>query len=499
MWRTKKQREESAKKRLALAKRLWGWTPHQAQREWFCCGAQVRVAACGRRWGKTESLSVDVATLALTTPGSKQLVVAPTDAQARLLGEAVLQKLDAALNGQCAELAGLTLAVKRSPYLQMKVCGRGKDAEISFRTAGRDGRSLRGLWAHRIIVDEAARVPDGILTDVLLPMLTDVGGEYVLASSPFGRRSAFYRLYAKGVGFREDPHPASSLGGPLPILGGGGAKRRVREEEVTYASFHCPTSDNKHLDGAFLAAQREDMGESLYAQEYEAQFVDDYGAVFREEDITAAIATLPGVRLAGGEILSDPETGGVYVAGIDWGRKQDFSVVAVLNVAAHPARLVHLSRWQGTGWDRQADAAAEILTLYAPMRILADGSSIGDPVAEMLEKAIARLRLPSLRPLSVERFTFGAESKVRLVDTLTVGLAARALQFPPHRTLLAELRGFEYAPGSSGRLKMGARSGGHDDCVIALALAWLASPTPAPPPGRRILLGSQMGLAAREA
>ena len=481
MWRTLKRRDASAKARLALAKRLWGWVPHEEQKKLFCSTAQVRVAACGRRWGKTECLSVDIATLALTEPGSQQLVVAPSEMQARLLGEAVLLRLDAALNGQCAALPGLTLTVRRSPFLKLEVCGPGKAATVSFRTAGRDGRSLRGLGVHRIIVDEAARVPDSVLSDVLLPMLTDVGGEYLLASSPFGRHSAYYRMYARGVTNR--PHSGADEG----------------DGAVTYQSFQCPTSDNRgHLDIAFLQAQREEMGESLYAQEYEAQFVDDYGAVFREEDITAAIATLAGVRLENGEILSEPDADGLYVAGIDWGRKMDFSVVAVLNATVHPARLVHLSRWQGTGWDRQAEAAAEILVRYAPVRILADGSSIGDPVAEMLEKAIGRLRPPSQRPLNVERFQFGAESKVRLIDTLTVGLAARALQFPPHRTLLAELRGFEYGPGTSGRLKMGTRSGGHDDCVIALALAWLASPPPAQPPGTRLLLGSQLGLGVRE-
>jgi len=482
MWRTIGRRAKSAKERLALAKRLWGWMPHTEQRKLFCCTAQVRVAACGRRWGKTECLSIDIATLALTESGSKQLIVAPTDGQARLLGEAVQQKLDAALSGPREDLAGLTLTVKSSPYLKLVVSGPNADAEMAFRTAGRDGRNLRGLWAHRIVVDEAARVPDCVLTDVLLPMLTDVGGEYLLASSPFGRRSAYYRLYARGMPPLLDDKEAG-----------------VKEAGVQVASFQCPTSDNRgHLDMAFLEAQREDMGESLYAQEYEAQFVDDYGAVFREEDITAAIATLAGVTLKDGEIHSEPDANGVYVAGIDWGRKTDFSVVAILDAAAHPARLVHLSRWQGTGWDRQAAAAAEILVRYAPVRILADGSSIGDPVAEMLEKAMVPLRLPSDRPLTVERFQFGAESKVRLIDTLTVGLSARALQFPPHRTLLAELRGFEYAPGTSGRLKMGARSGGHDDCVIALALAWLAAPIPAPPLGTRILLGSQLGLGRRE-
>jgi len=99
----------------------------------------------------------------------------------------------------------------------------------------------------------------------------------------------------------------------------------------------------------------------------------------------------------------------------------------------------------------------------------------------------------------VERFTFGAESKTKLIDKLTLGLSARAVQYPPHRVLLSELRGFEYgAVGASGKARMGARSGAHDDVVIALALAWWAAPEGAPAPVReRILLGSQLGAGRR--
>jgi len=42
-------------------------------------------------------------------------------------------------------------------------------------------------------VDESAYVPDLVLNDVLMPMLLDKGGDYLLASSPAGKRSAFYR------------------------------------------------------------------------------------------------------------------------------------------------------------------------------------------------------------------------------------------------------------------------------------------------------------------
>jgi len=101
---------------------------------------------------------------------------------------------------------------------------------------------------------------------------------------------------------------------------------------------------------------------------------------------------------------------------------------------------------------------------------------------------------------TVERFTFGAESKTRLIDCLTLGLSALALQYPAHRVLLAELRGFEYGEvGRSGRPGMGARPWAHDDTVIALALAWWAAPeADAVPLPARVLLGSQAGKGPRE-
>ena len=148
---------------------------------------------------------------------------------------------------------------------------------------------------------------------------------------------------------------------------------------------------------------------------------------------------------------------------------------------------------------------AGIVARFQPWRILADGNSIGDPLAETLADEV-RAAVPLApnnggtgRVPTVERFTFGTESKAKLIDRLTLGLSGRALQYPAHRVLLSELRAFEYgAAGGSGRAKMGARSGAHDDVVIALALAWFAAPEGAPPPMReRVLLGVADGAAAR--
>ena len=478
MWRTKGQRESSALERLAWAERIWGWRPHRSQQEFFGSGASVRVAACGRRWGKTESLSIDAATLALCERGSRQLIVAPTEFQARLLGEAVRDRLEHAFLHGDPEGLGRALIVRARPHLRLTITGPGgaSESQILCRTAGRDGRNLRGLWAHRIIVDEAAYVPDRVLNEVLPPMLADKGGEFLLASSPNGRRAAFYTLFARG----ESPQRAAS------------------EEDVSYGSFQCPTGDNPHLDNAWLRSQREEMGELLYAQEFEAKFIDDYGMVFREEDIDKAVTTLEGVEIENNEAHSEAKDDRVYIIGADWGRKYDYTVIAVLDATEPPFRLVHLSRWRGTGWQTQAAQAAGIVARFRPRRILVDGNSMGDPVAGMLDREIQK-QMPALRRPTVEQFTFGSESKQALIDRLNVGLSGHALQIPKHPALVNELKNFEYAPGGPGRLKMAARGTGHDDCVIALALAFYAAPDPAARPGDLgVLLASQLGLEQRE-
>ena len=64
-----------------------------------------------------------------------------------------------------------------------------------------------------------------------------------------------------------------------------------------------------------LQAQREELGEAMYAQEFGASFVDDFGAVFRDADIDAGIADLPGVRLEDGQVVSEPVAGAAVHAG----------------------------------------------------------------------------------------------------------------------------------------------------------------------------------------
>jgi len=147
----------------------------------------------------------------------------------------------------------------------------------------------------------------------------------------------------------------------------------------------------------------------------------------------------------------------------------------------------------------QIENVAQIVARYDPWRVLGDGSGIGDTLAENLQKAILRtsqaLR-PNARVATFETFQFTGDSKQQLVDRLNLRLSARRLAYPAHRVLLSELRSFEYlrSAGASGRSRMGASGRGHDDIVMALALAVFCAPEAAPLPlASQIILGSQLG------
>ena len=110
-------------------------------------------------------------------------------------------------------------------------------------------------------------------------------------------------------------------------------------------------------------------------------------------------------------------------------------------------------------------------------------------------RAVVLARDPNARVPPFGVFLFTQDSKQQLVDRLNLRLSSRALTFPAHRALLAELRAFEYGlVGQSGRPRMGARPGAHDDTVMGLALAVFAAPDGAPVAlGSQILLGSSVG------
>lgn len=411
------------------------------------------MAACGRRWGKTEAEAIDAATYAVSLRGSVQIIIAPTYDQSKLI-HGTVERL---LLGN-AFTRRYVKSVK-TPYPCIEIQG----SLIMARTADDDGRNLRGHSADRVIVDEAAYVRDAVIEEVIAPMLADRDGQLILISTPFGKNH-FYRSYILGAGPGK-PAPGQGSGnrgqGPDSVIAETPAPGPQPPAPTRYASFRFPSWDNPHISRAYIEHQRSVLTERQFAVEYEAEFLDDQAAVFTWADIEGAM----------GLWLPESVEPAYRTAGVDWARYSDYTVVAVLETGCEPPHLVSIDRFNAIGWDEQIRRVVDFLVRHRVNSVLTDQTSIGDPLLEQLKNALWARQAN----IGVEGLCFTGTSKREIIDNLVLQFAHRRIAIPDDERLTRELQYFEYELTTGGNIRMNARSGYTDDCVIALALAaWQA-------------------------
>ena len=395
----------------------------------------MKVAACGRRWGKSVGIAVDLATFAIAYPGTQQMVLAPSLDQTQIIFDSVREIADhPRLRGD--------IKLRESPFPEARVGG----SIIRMRTVGEAsrGKRIRGRAAHRIVIDEAAFIREEIINQTVLPMLADfVGAQVIYLSTPFGRNH-FHRRFLRG----QDGDPSYN---------------------PRYKSWQFTSFENEHLNHAYLRELREEMTDLEYRSEILAEFVEDVAAAFRWADIEACI---------GGE-LEMPRRGRHYLMGCDLGKWSSYTCIVVVDATELPARVVHFQRFGRLGWAEQRARIRACWAEYGWPTLVIDSTGVGDPTAEDL----SRSGQGSLYP-----YHFTYESKRRLIENLAQMVAFGRCRFPMVRELVDELRFFTYELSEGGRVRFGPQSPFHDDCVVALALGcWLA----------RSLAGAQ-GLAEAE-
>ena len=282
----------------------------------------------------------------------------------------------------------------------------------------------RGRKYRRIVVDEAAMVP--ALMDawqyVLRPTLVDYSGDAWFLSTPKGR-DGFWQMWQWG----QDP------------------------QQAEWASWQMPSNVNPRIKQSELDAMRDTMPERAYQQEIEALFLADGLSVFRNIE---AAATAP--------VQERPEGGATYVAGVDWALSTDFTVLTIVD--ATNRRVAYIDRFNGVDYSLQRQRIAAACERFHVAAVIAEENAMGKPNNDELR----RMGLP------VRDFTTTNASKAELVESLAAAFEQGNIQIIHDQTLIAELQAFgaERLPG--GMTRYSAPSGGHDDCVMSLALAWYA-------------------------
>ena len=417
------------------------WQPHAGQLEFLTNQARIKVLACGRRWGKTDACAVAILASLFQPFPKKHLILAPTLDQATLLFDRGIELLKSLLEQECKETK---VKHKSSPYPKFEWNGHRVIAR-----SGHLGRSLRGNEATDIVVDEAAFVPEELLAEVAMPMLATTGGTLTLISTPRGMNH-FWRFFQMGQEQREGESPEPSPPPPSPFSPG--EKGEGARQALSIWSRRAPTSESPYVAPGFLEMQKRLISERAFRVEYEAEFLDSAGRVFRTEAIDACLVS-----------AFEKEHEPPYYIGVDWAKFGDYTAVAVLSGIRQQAQLVEIDRFHGSSWKEQVEKAARLIKRFPRAQVLCDATGQGDPLVEML-----REHMPGTH---VEGLHFTAPLKAEMIDRLAWMFENEALQMLPHPDLIRELQHFEITETASGTKKFGAIEGSHDDLVISLALA----------------------------
>ncbi|MDG3003231.1 hypothetical protein [Paludisphaera mucosa] len=285
-----------------------------------------------------------------------------------------------------------------------------------------DPDSGRSRKYKHVVVDEAAkaRYLEAAWTKAIRPTLTDLKGTADFWSTPRGR-DYFWKLYVRG----ED------------------------ELEPEYRSFRFPTLANPYIDPAEIEDARRQLPDRVFRQEYLAEFLEDAGGVFRHvADAVDRGRLLP----------EEPRRVGAYALGVDLARLEDFTVLCVLDQSG---RQVYFERFNQIDWTRQVASIKAVAERYRATVVL-DASGLGDPIYQQLADL----------GLAVEPYVLTSASKKPLIDELAMGLDAGKIRLMDVAEQEAELVAYEYQMTKSRNWTANAPEGMHDDCVIALALAY---------------------------
>lgn len=416
-------------------------TPHKGQKELLDLKARYRIGVCGRRFGKTFAAAIAAVELCKSNDDQRVWWISPVQEQSdrveREIARWVLTPKPerGAKRGKDADDTIIAPAPQKDEHQDEppKWSHRKLDHALLYSNGSRIefhsahlADNLRGAGLELVIVDEAADISEYAWKMVIKPMLLDAKGRAFIIGTPRGTNHWLHRIFLMG----SDP---------------------ARAER--YESKQLSTRDNPRIDKQEIEDYREEMTPEEFEQEIEAKFIDDVNAMFPRVD-----------RMEKCALRESGRPGVGYITGIDLGRKVDFTVLCSVT-SAEPHLMEGFARFNMFEWHDQLVRIAEHLRRF-PGPCVVDATGVGDALFEDIH-ALAS---------DAHSFVFKAANKGKILHRLSLKLN-HGLVLGDCADLVRELKAFRAVTQTSDmhstpRTSYGAPRGLHDDCVIALALAW---------------------------
>lgn len=208
--------------------------------------------------------------------------------------------------------------------------------------------------------------------------------------------------------------------------------------EDGWECFKFTTYDNPYIDSTEIDEAKTQLPSAVFEQEYMANPMENAANPFGSEHIRACIRPMS---------YNEP-----VCYGIDLAKSYDFTVIIGLDLNGI---VCYYERFQ-----RDWSTTKQTILKLPKKPIVIDSTGVGDPIFEDLQR----------EGLQIQGLKFTQGSKQQLMIGLQTAIHTQKIGYPDGE-IVRELEVFEYQYSATG-VKYSAPSGFHDDCVMALALAW---------------------------
>lgn len=392
------------------------YTPHKGQRkihQYLLLNPDTKfiILNCGRRFGKSFFASNQALFWALSNPNVAVGYVTPSYKLAKYIFELVCSAITEKfpfLKKQGINKSDLKITFTNNSYIEFVSAGEGAVD------------NLRGRGYRYGVIDEAAQISDDAWNKVLRPIFL-LAKQVILCSTPLGKGSWYYQIFQEGL----------------------------KEEQTKYKSFIMGTASNPLVPPEELEDMKKQLPDNIYKQEVLAEFLDDgEGSVFKNINDCIIDSNLISYS-------------GKYVAGLDIGRAEDYTVLSIIDLNTH--QLVYQNRWNKMDYNAITKAVAAQLLKWNPVDCWVETNSIGDFFFDSLKEKY-KGKLSSFYTLN--------KNKQQIIESLIVDFETEAIKIINSESLLNELKtfGIEFSKKNRSVVYRGMH-GAHDDCVMSLAFA----------------------------
>ncbi len=398
-----------------FAKLLVNWHPFPYQEKLLTDQSKRIVSCWGRQCGKTTTVAVKAIYYAYTNPNITVLVASPSLRQSKIMLDRI-QEL-----------------VQNSFILQQGVAKQTK-TEIHLHNNSMivalpcSENLLRGYTANLIICDETAFMPEQTIPQVMFPMLSTTSGTAIFLSTPWGKNHFFHKAYTN----------------------------------PDYSVHHAKSTECPLITQEFLQEQKRNLPDEIYRSEYLAEFTEPAYCFFSYDLIRNCIdPTL--------EQLTDLTTAphAKYYAGIDLGKLNDHTVVAIIKHDQDLLKLTFIHEYPlGTLYSHVIGEIASANKGMQFQKLLIDQTGVGEPITEELKNQDVT---------NTEGITFTTQVKEKLLNNLKLTMQQNRLKLPYNRQLIEQINQQQYEYTKTGHLTFKHPQGTHDDQLWALSLATYAT------------------------